>query len=167
MLITHWKVLLSHHLTNPCSLLVQFHHFTFFCFSFHRVLFGWCCNITWQLEWFCCIQVLYCSFQIQFSSSQSDRSHFAIFFRIYTSVMIPSFDWALLLWLPFIKTIFPTLTSGLLLLCFNLCLLRNDVRYSFLHPFHADSLHLCIHLCLFYKSLFSLSVRSSLGITGV
>ena len=78
----------------------------------------------------------------------------------YTSVMIPSIHCALFRSSWFMRTTSPTLTSGSLLLCFKLCLSRNDVRYSFLHFFHAASLHL--YFCL----LLSISVGSSLGITG-
>ena len=85
----------------------------------------------------------------------------------YTSVMIPSFHSALFCLSPFMTTTSPTLNSGSLLLCFKLCFSRNDIRYSFLHLFHAASLHLCIYFCLFHKSLFSISVGSSLEIKGV
>ena len=51
-----------------------------FYFFIHYMLLSWYCNITWPLQW---VQVLHCSSQIQFSSSHSDFSHFAITSRIY------------------------------------------------------------------------------------
>ena len=87
----------------------------------------------------------------------------------YTSFMNLSFQDALFCSLFFMTTTPPPppLTTGSHLLYFKLCLLQNDVRYSFLHFFHTAALHLCLCFCLFGKSLFSVFVKYSVGTMGV
>ena len=108
--------------------------------------------------------MLYCSFQVR--CSELDWSHFAISPRIYFCYD-SEFPLCLVSLIAFYDNQFPYFTSGSLLLCFKLCFSHNGVRYSFLHLSHASSLRLCIYFCFFCKSLFSISVISSLGITGV
>ena len=82
----------------------------------------------------------------------------------YTSIMIPSFHCAFFRSSFFITTTSPTLKYCFLFLCYKLCPTRNEVKHSFLHLFHAASLHFCIYFCLFCKYSFSISIGSSLGI---
>ena len=101
----------------------------------------------------------YCTFQVWFSSSQPDCYHCHLFHNILWSS-----HWASFCSLPYMKTTSPTLSSGYIFLCFKFCLSRKDVRYSFHHFFNTAFLHLCIYVCLFCKSLFSISLWSLLGI---
>ena len=84
----------------------------------------------------------------------------------YASAVITSYHCVLFRSSPFVITTSPTLTSGSLLLCFKLCLSRSDVDTHLSISFMPLPCIFACTFCLFCKSLFSIFVRSLLGITG-
>lgn len=79
----------------------------------------------------------------------------------YISVMIPSLHCDLFRASLFMTTTSILLTSGSLGLCFNLCFLRNDARYSFLYLSHTASNHL---YCNVFIKTSNVDVKTGNGI---